>query len=205
MSREASPFSPGRRAMLEWIRQDLYSSGLTGTTLAPISFFAVAQGASAGNFTNMETPNAVQNPKVFRWLGIRIHIQQSAVARVVENTATLVSTSDAANILESYFLTTQIGPKQYVQAPLFALPSGFGLWFSGTMTGTNANPIQNGVNANGVPSFNNFMKFGRKVITLVPNQNFQVVANLGTATSASVAVTTRLWCFLVGILGRETL
>lgn len=203
--REASPFSPGRRAMLEWIRQDLYGSGNTGTTLAAVSFFATATTAATGNFTNMETANAVQNPKVFRWLGIRVHIQQSAVARVVENTATLVSTSDAANILESYFITSTIGPKQYIQAPLFALPSGFGLWFSGAMTGTNANPIQNSVNANGVPNFNNFMKFGRKVITLVPNQNFTVTANVGTVVSATVAVTTRLWCFLVGVLGRETM
>src|SRR3990167_2961104 len=109
MVREASPYAPGRVAMLEWIRQDLYSSGLTGTTLAAITFFGVAQGASAGNFTNIETPNAVQNPKVFRWLGLRVHIQQSAVARVVEDAAAAVSLQDAANILETYFLTTKVG------------------------------------------------------------------------------------------------
>ena len=203
--REASPFAPGRRAMLEWIRQDLYSSGVTGTTLAGITFFGTAQGASAGNLTNIETPNAVQNPKVFRWLGIRCHVQQGAVARVVELTATPTALVDAANILEGYFLTTQIGPKQYVQAPLFALPSGFGVFSSGAATGTAATWQSASVQSNGIPTFNNFMKFGRKVITLVPNQNFQVAANLGTLTATTVTTTTRIWIFLVGILGRETL
>lgn len=205
MSRSVSPYAPGNRAYLEWIRQDLYSSGLTGTTLATITFFGTAQGASAGNLTNIETPNAVQNPKVFRWLGIRTYVQQSALARVKEDTASFVSAADAANILESYFITTKIGPKDYVQAPLFALPAGFGMWFSGASTGTNANPIMVGTQQNGIPTFNNFMKFGRKVVTLTPNQNFQCQAVLGTATLSTVTLTTRIWVFFVGILGRETL
>jgi hypothetical protein len=199
-NREVSPFAPGRRAVLEWIRQDTYASFLfpAATALATASLFT-APDANNGLFTNITTPNQIASPKVMRVLGVRVHVAENAAA--VD--ATGANYFDLVAIINALVFFWTIGPKEYLTAPLHALPSGFGAYLSAT--GTPAANTMLYTQQNGVPTFNNFMKFGRKVITLVPNQTFKVQFVLGAAPAPVLTNARRVYAYLVGTLGREVM
>ncbi|MGH9369588.1 MAG: hypothetical protein ACRD3M_18195, partial [Thermoanaerobaculia bacterium] len=80
-NREVSPFAPGRRAVLEWIRQDTYGSVLfaAATALSTVSIFNTTDGNN-GLFTNLTTANQIASPKVMRVLGARVHVVENSTA-----------------------------------------------------------------------------------------------------------------------------
>jgi len=153
--RLAAPTSLGGRPLLEPQHQFLYSSVALANAALPseLNFFSYAKGGrvpGAGNasgadatlfHTNLETPGALAQPKVFTVSGIRVFLPDLAFVTTagVLNTPTLSDSSVGtaladADLFEDLLLLAfstvvqfNVGPKTYVSHPSFLLPSNTGI------------------------------------------------------------------------------
>lgn len=197
-----SPFKPARPALIEPIRQPLYSSvQITGA--APetqLLFFQVTQGSPGQNpvFTNMETAGQLSNPKIFVIDGIRQDIAQ----RVATADATGLTFDDICKIGEIYWCRLFIGTKEYWRSAAKYLTSGIGPWLSAAGNPGAGNVLYTG--NLGVPVHSNYFRLRNRVITIPPQQNFQTELNLGV-TGVTLSVNRRVWHYLEGSLGREVM
>lgn len=197
-----SPYKPARPALIEPIRQPLYSSNqITGATPEnQLLFFQATQG-SVGQTpinTNMETAGQLSNPKIFVIDGIR----QDVAQRVVTADATGLLFDDLCKIGEIYWVRLFIGTKEYFRSPAKYWTSGIGGWLSaaGNPGAGNVLYTQNF----GVPVHTNYFRLRNRIITIPPQQNFQTELNLGVA-GVTLSANRRVWHYLEGSLGREVM
>ena len=148
-----APNSLGGRPILEQQHQFLYSACAIDNAAAipaQLNFFGYAKGntvSGAGNavatvatlfHTNMDTPGALAQPKVFTVTGIRVFIPNIAFT-VTANTPELVDPSfgaaavdsdaleDLLLIQNSTVLRFFVGAKNYVNHPTFLAPANCGM------------------------------------------------------------------------------
>jgi hypothetical protein len=197
-----SPYKPARPALIEPIRQPLYSSNLI-TGAAPenqLLFFQNTQG-SAGQTpitTNMETAGQLSNPKIFVIDGLRMDIAQ----RVVTADATGLLFDDLCKIAEIYWFRLFIGTKEYLRVASKYLSSGIGAWLSAAGNPGAGNVLY--TSNLGVPVHTNYFRLKNRIITIPPQQNFQTELNLGVA-GVTLSANRRVWHYLEGSLGREVM
>jgi len=200
--RRTSPFDPAKKAYLEPIEQPLYSSNsLTAATPEQrLAFFPVPAAAQGNKVLANINDNKLANPKLFVVRGWRLHIAQ-AVTLLATNTDQV---GGLLTILESYYFRFYVGTKDYLNLPMFAVPSGMGAHIFAAGAGAEATDEFVTSGLNGQPHIENHRKLRRNQITIPPQQEFEADLNLTSAGLASfTGANRRVWCFLEGTLGRE--
>ena len=138
---------PQGRAQLELVHFPLYSAAALNAAALPreLNFFNYAQGSQVSGagtgalnaatrfHTNMETANFLAAPKTFTVLQIRLvtsllnHAASPTLGDDSLMTATSHAQTDDLLLMQSMALRFFVGPKDYVQAPAFAVPGNAGL------------------------------------------------------------------------------
>ena len=223
-----APPSLSGRPMLENVVFPLYSSVALDNTVIPaeLNFFGYAKGQNvpgAGDgsatpstlwHTNMETPGALAQPKVFTVSGIRICIAPFTIG--ASNSPALSDVSfgagnidqdlfeDVALFLWSTVLRFQVGPKVYAHHPSWFFPANVGiggLSGVGTDNGTAATITQaNCVAPHGVGKY-----FGLPTypVVIAAQQSFSVQIGATWATNPTINEDRIVHVFLDGTMSRE--
>jgi len=194
MTRMVSPFDPGKKAIIELIRQPLYDEQALTSTSIEVTFFQTGFAGRDFRQTNLETQGLLPVPKFFVIDGIRIVF--------TENKTHSTKIGDLEDIMYgSFFKFVLGGLKDYLVVPTFMVPSGVGIV---GMSDQGANTAAATVLAtHGAPVLSNRYILRQHVITIPPQQSFKASINfpavMGSLTS------TETWVVLEGDLAREVL
>lgn len=215
---------PVGRAALELVQFPLYSAVSLAAAAVPsqISFFNYALGqnvTSSGTaaiqatrfHTNMETANFLSAPKVFTVHQIRIVVGQASynVSPAVEDTtpASTVSSSplfDDLLKLQSMAFRFAVGPKDYVQAPLWSIAANTGLGGTSSSAIASNNGTALSVNTNTPYLCGKSWSIKTWPVLIANQQSFSAeLTNSFVKTDLSVSAIRLVWCVLEGVLGRE--
>jgi hypothetical protein len=197
--RQVSPFNPGRRALLEPIRQPLYSAAtLTGATPeSKLSFWPVPAAVQNDPVFAYGPWNQLPNPKMFIIDGFRLHFAQ----RVTMYGANVNPLDDMVNIMEQYWYRVFVGTKIYLQVPAFWVPSGLGITGSISI----AQGIAAAIVTNSTSLHANYAKITARPITIPPQQVFECDLNARAGGVAALNANRLIWTFWEGTLGREVM
>lgn len=233
-SRMVAP--PQGRAALELVQFPLYSAASLDAAAVPsqISFFNYALGQNVSSnqttnvpqanrfHTNMETSNFLSAPKTFTVQQVRIVIAQAsystnpAVQANTQPAATASATATSSALfndtltLGSMALRFFVGPKDYVNAPLWAVAGNTGLG------GTAAVSVSNGIaaaagelgirtNVVNTPYYCGKSWTIRTWPVLLANQQSfgAELTNQFTKTNLTLSAVRLVFVVLEGVLGRE--
>lgn len=216
------------RPMLENVNFPLYSAvALDNATIpAELQFFSYAKGQNvpgAGNgsatpsalfHTNMETPGALAQPKVFTCSGIRICLAPFALA--ASNAPELSDPSFAAAAADQDFfedvqlflwstvLRFQVGPKVYAHHPSWFFPANVGIGGLAEMShanGTAATTQQ--ANATAPHCVGQYFGMPTYPVVIAAQQSFNVQISCTWATNPTLNEDRLVHVFLDGIMSRE--
>lgn len=226
--RALAPAQFGGRPLLENVVFPLYSTaGIDNTNLpAELNFFGYAKGQAvpgAGNFsggtsslwhTNMETPGALAQPKVFTITGIRCffsQLQADAANRVALADApqaaaaagTINNWNDPLLALWSGVLRLTVGPKTYTNHPLWMFPSNLGYGGVASQSVVDETPALNTVIHTAVHGVGQYFDFSTYPVVIAAQQSFGVQVSWTWATNPSIGVDRAMTIFLDGIMSRE--
>ena len=211
------------RPQLELVHFPLYSSVALDAAAAPrtIQFFTYAIGqvvagtgtgaiAATRFHTNMQTANFLAAPKTFTVEGVRIVVPGAVytASPAIQATAGVAIAAnpqgdDLQLLVGSGHFRFFVGPKDYVQSPLFAVPANTGL---------------GGVSSTSISNTNAASVFQRRTIihtsgrtwamptwpVLIANQqSFGAELLFQWATNPTVSQNRLVFCVLDGVLGRE--
>ena len=237
-SRVRRAFSPPQlagRPMLENVVYPLYSTaGLSSGALpSEVNLFGYGRGgavAGGGNWalgsatswhTNMETPGALAQPKVFTIQGVRVFLSQlgsdttdSATAGVCNpkladapQTAaggvTINNLNDPLLAFWSGVLRLTVGPKTYTNHPLWMFPSNVGACGIGSQQLTDETPALHSLTHTAVHGAGQYFDFNTYPVVIAAQQSFGVNVAWSWATNPSLGVHRALTVFLDGIMSRE--
>lgn len=229
---------PQGRAALELVQFPLYSAASLDAAAVPsqISFFNYALGQTVSSnqvtapqanrfHTNMETSNFLSAPKTFTVQQVRIVIAQASYSTnpaVQANTQAAASASATATsstlfndtlVLGSMAFRFFVGPKDYVNAPLWAVAGNTGLGGTAAVSvasnlAVSAGPPQeSGIRSNVV---NTPYYCGKSwtirtwPVLLANQQSFGAeLTNQFTKTSLTLGAVRLVFVVLEGVLGRE--
>jgi hypothetical protein len=197
-----SPFDPSKSAWLEPVEQPLYSSFslVVATPARRLSFWPIPSASlSDPTLTNMVLAQ-LANPKLFIVRGWRLHVEQSVA--LSDATTTLAQADGLVAFAEGYYYEFKVGgSKSYLQVPVFAMASGFGVDLRVSTTVNNVNAYTATL---GQPLQENYRKLRRNEITIPPQQEFSAECIMqNTAISTFNGSNRQVWNFLEGTLGRE--
>lgn len=215
---------PVGRASLELVQFPLYSAVSLAATSVPsqISWFNYALGQSVSSsgttsitatrfHTNMETANFLSAPKVFTVQQIRIVVGQAAYDGSPSFEANAPASTTSSSVLfddllklESMAFRFAVGPKDYVQAPLWAVSSNTGLGgvSSSAIVTSNATPLSLDTNTPYICGKSWSIKTWP--VLIANQQSFSAeLTNSFTKTNLSMSAVRLVWCVLEGVLGRE--
>lgn len=216
---------PTGRAALELVQFPLYSAAAfsTGAVPSQISFFNYALGqavsgtgaAAASNsnrfHTNMETANFLSAPKTFTVTQVRVVVGQAVYntsPTVEDNTvASTVSSSvllDDLTKLESMAFRFFVGPKDYAQAPLWAIAANTGI--GGIIASGSESNDATAVGVNAVAPYICGKSWSIKTwpVLIANQQSFGAeLTNSFVKTNLDLTAQRLVWCVLEGVLGRE--
>jgi hypothetical protein len=228
---------PVGRAALELVQFPLYSAAALDAAAVPsqISFFnyALGQGVStnlatapqANRFhTNMETSNFLSAPKTFTVQQVRVIVAQASYASSTPNVQANTQTAAAAAAtttssvlfndtlaLGSMAFRFFVGPKDYVNAPLWSIAANTGLGGTASVSVSSncavAAGTETGIRSNVVST----PYYGGKSwtvrtwpILLANQQSFGAeLTNQFDKTNLSLGAVRLVFVVLEGILGRE--
>jgi hypothetical protein len=194
MTRMVSPFDPGKKAIIELIRQPLYDEQALTSATVEQTFFQTGFAGRDFRQTNLETQGQLPVPKFFVIDGIRIVF--------TENKAKAAKIDDLEDLMYgSFFKFILGGLKDYLVVPTFMVPSGVGIV---GMQDQGANTAAAEVLAtHGAPVLSNRYILRQHVITIPPQQSFKATISM-PALLSSIA-STETWVILEGDLAREVL
>lgn len=194
MTRMVSPFDPGKKAIIELIRQPLYDEQALTSTSIEVTFFQTGFAGRDFRQTNLETQGLLPVPKFFVIDGIRIVF--------TENKTHSAKIGDLEDIMYgSFFKFVLGGLKDYLVVPTFMIPSGVGIvGMSDQGANTGAAVV---LATHGAPVLSNRYILRQHVITIPPQQSFKATINF-PAAMGSIA-STETWVILEGDLAREVL
>lgn len=197
----------------EPVDQPLYhiqSYSTSGPT--SLTFFNTAVGSATNGFsdTNMDSASVLSAGKRFAIFGIALAFFPGAATAVEQGTTANLVPANAANdakaVLEGIAnVQLTILDKPYYQiAPLAYLPAGFGAFVSATSV---ANAQQTAANASFISGYaNNGMPFcsaARRLRVPIPiPQQVRFGVTITFNTAIAVSTTSRIGCFLDGVLIR---
>lgn len=216
------------RPMLENVAFPLYSAAAldNATIPAELNFFGYAKGQNvpgAGDgsatpstlwHTNMETPGALAQPKVFTVQGIRICMAPFAIG--ASNAPALSDVSfgntnidqdlfeDVLLFLWSTVLRFQVGPKVYAHHPSWFFPANVGIGGVAAVSsdnGTAANTAQ--LNATAVHCVGQYFGLPTYPVVIAAQQSFSVQIGCSWATNPTINEDRIVHVFLDGTMSRE--
>lgn len=199
MTRAPSPVRRGKAQIERRVEPLFDNAEVSSTTTGQVEFFQNPQG-SAGKTqldTNMRKAGSLPSPRLFQIRGFEIAVSQALTSRTAGIPATEAAAagtpkpSDFLNGIKGLFWTAYlrfiVGTKDYVQAPLFLLPSNQGI--DGSVFGAQ---VPNGTFATGLrvaigQSVGMSWSVRQKPITLVPDQPIRGELVLPIAGAGQVA------------------
>jgi len=221
-TRMAEP--PAGRAALELLHYPLYSAAALDAAALPrqLQFFSYRVGGTvsgAGSaaitatpfHTNLETPNFLAAPKTFTVQGVRVVMSPLSYAgglAAIQDTALTALTAhqqfeDLLRLTTSAALRFFVGPKDYVQAPLFACPGNAGIAGLAGVSVSDTNAAVSVARRVSAHTMGRGFDMRQWPVLLANQQSFGAELSCNWTTNPSLAVQRLVFVVLDGILGRE--
>lgn len=214
---------PQGRAQLELVHFPLYSAAALNAAALPreVNFFNYAQGsqvsgagtgalASATRYhTNMETANFLAAPKTFTVFAVRLvcsqlnHAASPTLGDDTLATAASHNQSDDLLLLQTMALRFFVGPKDYVQAPGFAVPGNVGLGGIAAASVSNTNAAFAGSRLVATHTAGRVHSLEPWPVLIANQQSFGAQLLGGFTTNPTIVGQRLVFVVLEGILGRE--
>ena len=220
--------SGGSRPLLEQVHQPLYSAVALDNAVLPaeLNFFTYAKGQAvpgAGNasggtstlyHTNLESPGALPQPKVFTVSGIRLFMPviafSAAQTPALSDAAFGAAAANANLLLDLQAIVTAgvlrmfVGPKDYANHPAFFFPSNTGFAGLSAQSQDNGTAATTGELDQTLPHVVGAY-WGMPVypVVIASQQTFGAQISFTWATNPTMVNDRILFCFLDGVLSRE--
>lgn len=196
--RITNPIAPNQADIVNWILYDRVVTAAAANTAVQYTFFQQPIG-TAGKLkedTNLEQVQRLPDPQWFNTYTLGFYFDSEMVK------------VDIDSFLKDYYFEFWVGQKIYLEGPLQAAPSGYGLYGASTKN-------NEGAWANGYPAQANVFDFrvpppmgdGVTGVTILQGQQFQVrvigtAFALGAAAAPLNGIGLDLMCILTGVLSR---
>lgn len=218
---------PQGRAALELVQFPMYSCAILDASASlprQIGFFnyAIGQAVStnatssvnATRFdTSMETANFLAAPKTFTVEQIRIVISQTsyasnAPAATSNNTSAAATPSPILNdiqLIGSGAFRFFVGPKDYVQTPLWAVSANAGVSGVADVSISSTASAYGGLIATTPYVCGRPWTIKTWPVLIANQQSFgaEILSQFAQAAGNQLSAVRRVWCVLEGVLGRE--
>lgn len=214
---------PQGRSLLEMLHWPMYSAVALNAAAIPrsVQFFTYSLGqtvSGAGTgavvatrfHTSMETPSFLAAPKTFTVEGVRLHMPPLAYAAspTVQDTVGAAIAADLAFddlmlLVGSSAFRFSVGPKDYVQGPLFALPGCYGVSGIGATSISSTNAASIFQRRTAVHSSGREFRMRTWPVLIANQQQFAAELLNQWTTNPTLAGQRLLFCILDGLLGRE--
>lgn len=216
-SRRPSPVNPGKRALLETVREPLYDNAVIDqTTTGSVVFFGdpAGSGGKQSADTNMDKGGSLPHPRVFDIHKIGLYFSQAVAGGRTQTMPTAEGEFNAPaafhNTMQTLAYTThfqlRVGEKDYIRAPFFLLPGN--AYFDGAVIGGNiAAAFANGLRVLFGQLVGMQFSIARRRVRLLPDMQFRAYLHLPHAASVlGIAAATQghvISCVLDGLSYRE--
>lgn len=213
---------PQGAAGLEMIHQPLFSSAALDAAALPreVLFFnygigATISGAGAGAIaanrfhTNMDTANFLAAPKTFTVSGVRVLVlplaygASPALADDTAGTGNSDMFDDLLLIHDSGIFEFSVGPKTYVQGPLWLLPGNVGLEGVAAVSASSTAAAAVGAQIEAFHTVGRYYAMPTYPVLISNQQNFGAKLNFLFPVNPTIVDTKLVQVFLDGLLGRE--